>query len=162
MLAAVLTAPTHKILQSGAEGGQLTTVTPPAKSSGSQKWRFVGKIRAAGPGPRPRTFRAHHFIGARRLLLGLPGSGCVRRVNKREIMKGQHGTLLGIGPAGHCPDAGFAAAGAFLDQVAGPCLAVLPVTGDAVRRPPRRLAVRQGCPAPVRHMADASCESARQ
>ena len=33
---------THKILQSGARGGQLTTVTPPAKSSGSYQWRFVG------------------------------------------------------------------------------------------------------------------------
>jgi hypothetical protein len=119
--------------------------------------------RSRSRGPRPRTFRAHHFIEARRLLLGLPGNGRVHRTNKREIMKGQRGTLLEIRPVGHCPDAGFAAAGAFLNQVAGPCLAVLfGYPGIPVQRSPRRLAVRQGLPGPVRHMADASGESARQ
>jgi hypothetical protein len=78
-------------------------------------------------------------------------------------MKGQHGTLLGTGPAGHCPDAGFAAAGAFLDQVAGPCLAVLPVTrGMLSGGHLAGLPCGRSCPAPVRHMADASGESARQ
>jgi hypothetical protein len=33
---------THKILQSGAKGAQLITVTPAMSSSGNQQWRFVG------------------------------------------------------------------------------------------------------------------------
>ena len=33
---------THKILQSGAQGAQLITVTPPTTASGNQQWRFVG------------------------------------------------------------------------------------------------------------------------
>lgn len=33
---------THKILQSGAKGSQLITVTPPSTPSGNQQWRFVG------------------------------------------------------------------------------------------------------------------------
>jgi hypothetical protein len=32
---------THRILQSGAKGAQLVTVTPPTTPSGSQQWRFV-------------------------------------------------------------------------------------------------------------------------
>jgi hypothetical protein len=32
---------THKILQSGARGAQLITVTPPTTPSGNQQWRFV-------------------------------------------------------------------------------------------------------------------------
>ena len=32
---------THKILQSGARGAQLATVTPPAAPTASQQWRFV-------------------------------------------------------------------------------------------------------------------------
>ena len=32
---------THKILQSGAKGAQLITVTPPTTPSGNQQWRFV-------------------------------------------------------------------------------------------------------------------------
>jgi hypothetical protein len=84
--------------------------------------------RSRSGGPRPGTFRARHFIEARLVCYsGYPGVD-VHRTDKREIIKGQRGTLLGIRPAGHCPDAGFAAAGAFLDQVAGPCLAVLSVT----------------------------------
>jgi len=33
---------THKILQSGARGGQLITVTRPATPAPSEQWRFVG------------------------------------------------------------------------------------------------------------------------
>jgi hypothetical protein len=33
---------THRILQSGAKGGQLITVPPTASPSGNQQWRFVG------------------------------------------------------------------------------------------------------------------------
>jgi hypothetical protein len=33
---------TLKILQSGAKGAQLITVTRPATPSGNQQWRFVG------------------------------------------------------------------------------------------------------------------------
>jgi hypothetical protein len=32
---------THKILQSGAKGAQLTTVTPPTTPTGAQQWKFV-------------------------------------------------------------------------------------------------------------------------
>lgn len=32
---------THRILQSGAKGAQLITVTPPTTPAGSQEWRFV-------------------------------------------------------------------------------------------------------------------------
>jgi hypothetical protein len=33
---------THKILESGAKGAQLTTVTPPTTPISSEQWRFVG------------------------------------------------------------------------------------------------------------------------
>jgi hypothetical protein len=33
---------THKILQSGAKGSQLVTVTPSATTSGNQQWKFSG------------------------------------------------------------------------------------------------------------------------
>jgi hypothetical protein len=76
--------------------------------------------RGRSRGPRPRTFRAHHFIEARLVCWGYAGVDAFAARTSGRSLRASAARCWGSVRRAMALTLGFAAAGAFLDQVAGP------------------------------------------